>query len=436
MTAMTRAREAARLTPKNRNRAADFFRVLAICFVVLGHWILVAPFVSGNAFELRSILAEQPRTQYLTWVFQVMPIFFFVGGYSNAASWSSAGKVPEKRQVWATVRFRRLLLPILPLIVIWAVGTVVGHQVGTRSDLLRDISLTALIPVWFLAVYIMVTLLVPVTYGIWQRYGLWSATIPALLAIMVDVIGIGFGQTWLRWTNYALIWLAVHQLGYWWWRGGVTGIRAGLLVLIGLVWMTVLMGPAGYSVSMVSVAGQDFSNSRPPTTAMAALGAVQIGLMLLTSGFVSRWLMRETPWAVVILVGQRIMTIYLWHLTVAVAVIGLSLAVGGTGLRLTPGEGIWWVTRPIWVIVLALSLVPILLIFGPVESEARLPGNFPVGLVRTVAGTVLTCAGLAALALYGTTSTGFLGLNWPGVGLTIAGVILVTGLPMSGQKRR
>ncbi len=35
MSMMSKAREAASLTPESRNRAADFYRVAAICFVVL-----------------------------------------------------------------------------------------------------------------------------------------------------------------------------------------------------------------------------------------------------------------------------------------------------------------------------------------------------------------------------------------------------------------
>ncbi len=41
---MQRAREAARLTPANRNRAEDVYRIAAICFVVLGHRMLIAAY--------------------------------------------------------------------------------------------------------------------------------------------------------------------------------------------------------------------------------------------------------------------------------------------------------------------------------------------------------------------------------------------------------
>ncbi len=84
---LAKARWAAVNTPATRNRAVDLYRAVAILFVVLGHWLLVAPVIRGGELELSILLAEQPWTQYATWLFQVMPVFFFVGGFSNSLSW-------------------------------------------------------------------------------------------------------------------------------------------------------------------------------------------------------------------------------------------------------------------------------------------------------------------------------------------------------------
>ena len=418
------AREAARMTPDSRNRAADFYRTAAISFVVLGHWVLVAPYAPAGELELRNILAEQPATQYLTWLFQVMPVFFFVGGYSNAASWTSARRTPERRDQWAAGRLRRLLVPVVPLVVLWAVAAAIAYQLGTSPELVRSASQAALIPVWFLAVYIMVTLVVPISYAIWERLGLLSVLILAGLAILVDVIGVGLGQGWLRWANYAPVWLAVHQLGYWWWRGDIGARGIGLLVLSGVVWMAVLMGPAGYPLSMVSVPGEDFSNTRPPTTAML----VQIGLMLALGRPATAWLRRETPWAVIILLGQRLMTIYLWHLTVVILIVGLSLAAGGLGLGTEPGTAAWWAIRPVWLVCLVVGLVPFILVFGRFESGSRARGQGHVGMLWTGIGAVLSCVGLSMLALNGIGADALPGFNWLAVLLVVGGVALATQL--------
>lgn len=420
------AREAARHTPASRNRAADFYRTMAICFVVLGHWVLVAPFVPENELELRDILAEQPWTQYLTWVFQVMPVFFFVGGFSNAASWASARQSPDKREAWATKRLSRLLVPVVPLVAVWGFAAMIAFGLGVDPDLARDASRAALIPVWFLAVYIMVTLVVPISYALWEKVGLWSVAGLASIAILIDVIGVGAGVGWLRWVNYAPVWLAVHQLGYWWWRGDQSRRGTIVLLAIGVAWMAILVGPAGYPLSMVSVSGEAFSNTRPPTTAMLALGAVQIALLLMLSRPIDSWLQRETPWVAVILTAQKIMTIYLWHLTVVTLVAGLSLLLGGFGLRTEPGTGEWWSLRPVWIVVLIVGLLPFIAIFGRFESGSRSIGDKKAGTAQTYLGTLLSCVGLTVLALNGVGLDRAPGVNWIPILLILGGVFLAT----------
>ena len=425
-TMLSKALEAARQTPASRNRAADLYRSLAICFVVLGHWMLVAPYVPGGRLEFRNILALQPWTQYLTWLFQVMPVFFFVGGYSNAASWSSARTRPEKRRNWATGRLRRLLLPVVPLVLLWSAAALVAFHLGVDPALATAASRAALVPVWFLAVYILVTLAVPISFAIWERLGLWSVTTLAVLAILIDFLGVGLGQGWLRWANYAPVWLAVHQLGYWWRLSDRGAAGTGLLFLIGVFWMAVLVGYAGYPISMVSVPGEIFSNTRPPTTAMLALGAIQVSLLLMLAGPVNAWLQKERVWATVILVSQSIMTIYLWHLTVVIVVAGLSLAFGGFGFKVEPGTAAWWIYRPLWIAVLAGGLLPFLAIFGRFESGSRArQGNGP-GIVQASMGAVMACAGLTILALGGVSTDRFPGFNWIACILTVAGVIIAT----------
>ena len=421
------AREAARLTPASRNRAADFYRTVAIGFVVLGHWMLVAPYVPKDQLVLRNILVEQPWTQYLTWIFQVMPVFFFVGGFSNATSWSSACVSPEKRRYWTTGRLRRLLLPVVPLVVLWAFAATIAYHLGVNPDLARGASQAALIPIWFLAVYIMVSIMVPISYALWEKLGLWSVAILAGLALLVDVVGVGLGQDWVRWANYGPVWLAVHQLGYWWRRGDQSTRDICILFAMGGAWMWTLIGPAGYPLSMISVPGEGFSNTRPPTTAMLALGSMQISLLMLLSKPVEAWLQRETPWAAVILAVQYIMTVYLWHLTVVIVVAGISLTLGGMGLGTEPGTVAWWTLRPVWIAVMIGGLLPFIAVFGRFESGSRARGGHGVGMLQASLGAGVACAGLTMLALYGVSLDDFPGFNWISVALTVTGVALTTG---------
>ena len=423
---LARARWAAENTPASRNRAADFYRALAIFFVILGHWLLVAPVIRGGELEFTILLAEQPWTQWATWLFQVMPVFFFVGGFSNGLSWNSARKDPEKARGWAATRLSRLLKPTLPLVALWAVAAAIAARMGVSPELIAVASQSALVPIWFLAVYIVITVAVPLSMAAWNRIGFASVVILWGGAIVVDSIAFGLDQQWLRWANYGFVWLGVHQLGYWW--GGAQRQSAWALgfIALGAVWLYVLIGLLDFPVGMVSVPGEEFSNTRPPTTAMLALGAVQIGVILLVSEWVKRWLARPGPWSWVIVMNQMIMSIYLWHITALVAVIGLAMLAGGIGLELQPGTGAWWAMRPIWLAAFCLVLAPFVMVFLPFEAGSRTPLERRPGPLASALGTLVTCAGLIMIAMFGIGAENVLGVNWIAVALVLAGVFLAT----------
>ena len=79
-TLWSRARDLAARTPETRNRYVDFLRAASITVVVFGHWLMAAVFVSNGRLQLADTLHLVPWTQWLTWAFQVMPLFFIVGG--------------------------------------------------------------------------------------------------------------------------------------------------------------------------------------------------------------------------------------------------------------------------------------------------------------------------------------------------------------------
>ena len=74
---------------------------------------------AAGGIEPHGLLDQARWTHPLTWVFQVMPIFFLVGGYSNALSWRSARRRGEGYASWLRTRLRRLGIPLLPLLLTW-----------------------------------------------------------------------------------------------------------------------------------------------------------------------------------------------------------------------------------------------------------------------------------------------------------------------------
>jgi fucose 4-O-acetylase-like acetyltransferase len=398
--AWVQAQVLAASTPESRNRYVDFLRAVSIFAVVFGHWLMAAPYFSEGAIHIDSMLAYQEWTRWLTWAFQVMPVFFLVGGYSNSISWQSAQRKGQSYSEWLQVRLQRLVGPVLPLLVMWIFLSVGAQWAGISPEMVKAASQMALIPVWFLSVYIMVVVLVPITYRAWQSYGFKSFVLLVLVAAVDDILFFAADLQGLGWLNYGFVWLAVHQLGYAWRDGYLAGARQGLawavggaIVLIGLI----TLGP--YPVSMVSVPGQEVSNSLPPKLSILTLGVVQCGLLLSFEAPMRRWLAKSTPWAAVVLVNSMIMTVFLWHLTASTLAIGCTLLFNGIGLNVAPGSVAWWAIRPVWIVIYMLALLPFALGFGRFERSSPDSQIYPSW--RLVSSSTLICVGLATMVLNG-----------------------------------
>ena len=422
------ARAAALKTPADRNRYVDFLRAVSIMAVVIGHWLVITPWVSADGvFHGDHLLTRSVLAQWLTWIFQVMPVFFAVGGYANAVSWESATRRDTPYGDWLLARLRRLVLPALPLLALWAAFALATWAGILGPTLVEVTSLGALSPLWFLAVYVAVVALVPITRKAWLRFGVWSFWAPVLATVAVDLLAFGFGVTWLRWINYAFVWLAVHQLGYLWRDGRLGGARSSWPYAVGGLGVALIAVLAlDYPVAMIGVPGADVSNTAAPTVALLALGIGQFGILLAAERPMRRWLDKVGPWTATVLVNGMIMTLFVWHYTVMVVpVIANASWFGGVGMRLEPDTGLWWATRPLWIGVLIIFMA----LFAPLVSRFERPrGPDPQssGKVRPITGTVLACAGFAGVALVGVSTApnlSWVALALPAIGMLVAGAM-------------
>lgn len=115
-----------------------------------------------------------------------MPIFFIVGGYANAVSLESAQRGGVGHTGWLAKRLYRLVTPLLALLLGWAVLAMMLCFAGVDGDITRLAPRGALGPTWFLAIYIMVVLIAPLTYAIWRRWGFASFWAFAAMGALVD----------------------------------------------------------------------------------------------------------------------------------------------------------------------------------------------------------------------------------------------------------
>ena len=107
--------------PDNRDHAMDLYRVVALLLIVIGHWVAACLTFSDGGFWRENPLVDLPWTQWLTWMFQVVPVFFVVAGYASAVSWGHP-RAEESLQDWLR---RRLARPVGPTAVYVVVMLVV-----------------------------------------------------------------------------------------------------------------------------------------------------------------------------------------------------------------------------------------------------------------------------------------------------------------------
>jgi len=398
----TTARDMAEKTPPARNRYVDFLRAVSILVVVIGHWLIATAWYVDGELAPGHLLKSHPQTQWLTWLFQVMPIFFIVGGYSNAVSLESAAQKGVGYAGWLGARLHRLVSPLLILMITWAAFAGIMTLSGVRPGIVQFISKAALVPTWFLAIYIMLVVLAPASYRLWRRWGFVSFWLFVVLAAIVDFAFFRLEASWLGWSNYFWVWLGVHHLGFAW-RDGRLGHPARLMLYaacgLGTLYALVRWGP--YPLAMVGSPDEGLSNTLPPKATLLALGVFQFGLLLAFEAPLRRVLARTGIWAATVLVNSMIMTIYLWHITVMVMLGAVLYQLGGFGFGVEPGTQAWWITRPVWVGVLLVLLVPVALLLSPLERRPRPPGAGVPSAGRQVSGAVLVCVGIAVLALFG-----------------------------------
>ncbi|RKN50578.1 acyltransferase family protein [Micromonospora endolithica] len=409
---MRRLRRLAAATPAGRERFVDLLRGLAILMVVLGHWtIATIGYDAAGRPTGRSALPDLPWAYPLTWVAQVMPVFFLVGGYANAASLAARRARGGDATGWLLDRSARLLRPTTALLLTLAGGAALATSLDAPPTLVRTVVWFATIPLWFLAAYLLVVPLTPAMTALHRRFG---PAVPVVLVALVAAgdLGRALGPAELALPNYLLGWLAVHQLGIAWHdaRAGPTrrgrlplSRRAGALLLAGGLGATVLLTTVGpYPVAMLNVPGERLDNAAPPSVALLTLATAQLGLILLVRDPAERWLRRTRPWLAVIAVNAVVLTVFLWHLTAVILLVG---ALDAVGLLPTPpgGSAAWFAWRLPWVLLLAVVLAALVAVFGRIEAGGG-PGRAEPG--RTAAGprrgrarwrAALTAAAFAAV---------------------------------------
>jgi acyltransferase-like protein len=397
------AADLAAATPSSRDRYADLLRVASLGVVIAGHWLMAVP-VTGpdGTTRVTNVLALVPALQPVTWLLQVMPVFFLVGGFAHATALASIERRGGGYADFARSRTARLLRPTAVFLAVWLALALGAALAGQDQGLVRVALRTAVQPLWFLGVYLALVALAPAMWRLHRRFG---ALVPvALLAVAAGVDVLRFaGHAEIAVLNLLVVWAGVHQLGFFYADGSLQrgGRRLALLLVgagLGAVLLLTTVGP--YPVSMVGVPGSPVSNMSPPTVALAAHAVWLIGLVLLLRGPATRWLGRARVWRAVVAANGVAMTAFLWHLSAAFVVL-VALRGWSAG---TPGSAGWWATRPLWLGAAALVTAALVAVFRRFDTPR------PTVIAPGSVGRAAVGAALCTLGVLGVSIVGFGGL--------------------------
>jgi hypothetical protein len=387
--------ELAAHTPIDRNRAVDLYRAAAMIVVAVGHWLGMVAVVDDGELVGGNLLDFSPEYGWITWIGQVMPLFFFVGGFASATSLRSAERKGIPPADWIATRLRRMVTPAAVLAGFWLTALCLAAPLG-GVGLATVGAAGAAIPLWFLANYTIDTALAPFTFR-WFRARPLSL-VGALVALFAVAEAARFaGIPMVPQISWVVGWLGFQVAGFAWQDGRLPTGRA-LAATAAAFWAlavaAVTLGP--WPAVMLHHGGLDHSPTHPPSTALLLFGFAYSLTAAALAPAVTRWLERsERAWPRTIAANAIAMSVYLWHMTAAVVVAAVA-HLGGLLPEVEPGTTAWWATKVPFLALNLAVLVPIVRKVAPVEQRALLGGTtrWPGGL-----GSVLAVAAVLSMSL-------------------------------------
>lgn len=303
------------VTPETSKRdlALDVVRAWSLLVVVFGHFFMEIIYWKEEIPITGNTLSSSPYWPFVTWLLQVMPLFFVAGG---AVNYGSYARFSGTYNQWLWQRVKRLMKPTAVfLLTMSLIFTVLSFTIDTKitDALVSGISG----PLWFLSVYVLVTALTPLTSKWWNRSGLASVLVLFAAALLVDLVRLQVASA-AGVLNLIIAWVMVHQLGYWYNRG-VARNYAISLIAVGLVAnLTLTQVLKWYPTSLVGIPTEPISNMAPPTIILVFHSLVLFGLFNLLAPKFQIWFSKQRAFELTTHAGMLAMTIYLWHMSILV----------------------------------------------------------------------------------------------------------------------
>ena len=389
-------RTLAETTKPDRDRAVDVARLTALVVVMFGHCALLLATIDSGGLWIGNLLGEMPALTPITWVVQVMPLFFLAGGAAGAYGWREG----TQWGTWLVTRAQRLCRPVFWYLAFWTVGLFVASVV-LGSDSAAGLGRECVALLWFLGVYLVTLAFVPALTT--MRRGRTVAVIVAaliVLAALVDTVRIATGELLSGLPNFLIVWLIPVVIGVAYARK-LIGVRMAVAIAVSAFAAQVLLATFGpYEVALVVTGTERLSNVTPPTLLLALHCLWMSCAFVAVAGPVRRWAQRPRVWRVVAVGNGGAMTLYLWHIP-AIAVATFALHAVGLDAYDVDAPGFWGLLA-LRAVVFAIVMTAAFFLLSPLEHhpipwwDAKVRAT---GIRSTVAGVLICVAGVALVML-------------------------------------
>lgn len=414
-----------------RDRVVDLLRIVSLIVVIAGHSIMLTVYVRDGHIDLGNLLADRPAPQALTWLLQILPLFFFAGAAAATYGWRDGpdGHTPGQ---WLFARSQRLLRPVFWYLLAVGLLLVVLHGLPAVAlgDVVARLSVQLL---WFLGAYLLVLAVVPVLQRIsTTRHALAAVAACWGLTAAIDIVRFALGIAGAGYLNFLTVWTIPAVLGISYAKGLLTVRLAAVVAALAFVVDVALVVVGPYDVSLVTVPGQHISNMGPPSLLLAGHTIVLCALATALRGPLARLVSRPRIWFAVAMGNRGAMTLYLWHLPVLALIIGIGMALGyGRSQPLSVGHLVIVVVQ---TCVLLAAMVPVVGALSGLENRP-LPwwderGARRAPRVRDAATVVAIVVVAVATLMVARFGLGGDGLWWLAVGVgAAAGARLLRATP-------
>lgn len=311
------------MTTPSRDRAIDVARLASLVVVMFGHCALLLATVDGHGVHIGNLIGELPAIAPMTWVAQVMPLFFLAGGAAGAYSYRAGTPWGS----WVFSRAQRLFRPVFWYLAVWSVGLLVAGLV-LGADSAAGLGGESVALLWFLGVYALTLAFVPALIRLPHGRAVAAAVVGLLAAAAtLDAVRLATGVSSAV-ANFLIVWLIPVVIGVAYARRLIAPRVAAVTAVAAFVAQLLLVIVGRYEVSLVVTGAEEISNVSPPTLLLALHCIWMSCAFVLLAGALQRWAQRPRVWRVVAAGNAGSMTLYLWHI-VAIAIAAFSLSAFG-----------------------------------------------------------------------------------------------------------